>query len=189
MPQHPHACRNPARSCDLAHAARLRLIRKSDVERGTGVDPGEAALVHAFALRSLSSDRRISPRPRQRRTSCALPARRRAMRGAPGREVGGINAHPHHRVAVGLEAFLHFSGDLVPFCPSARQRVAVVKNFQRRRIVGLLDPIGADCGQRFFFGRSMRASLARAVRAGRRSMCGTLNLGAHSFSLHNLGPV
>ena len=34
------------------------------------------------------------------------------MRGAPGREGGRIDAHPHHRVAVGLEAFLHLFGDL-----------------------------------------------------------------------------
>src|SRR5665647_2253996 len=74
----------------------------------------------------------------------SLTARARAVRGAPIRKCVGVDVDPQNGVSVSLESTLHFLGNLQPLFPGSRHLVAIVKDFQQRRIVFLFDPVSSD---------------------------------------------
>ena len=62
------------------------------------------------------------------------------MGGAPFRKCIWINVNAHDDVTVGLESLLHFLGNLQPLLPGARHLIAIGENFQKSRVIFLVDP-------------------------------------------------
>src|SRR5580692_2531568 len=68
---------------------------------------------------------------------------RRAMSGAPIRKDVRIDVNAQYGVSVSFETLLHFLRNFQPVHPMARHLVAVGKDFQERRVIFLVDPIGS----------------------------------------------